>query len=266
MIDLAARRTLILEAASRAGTLVNVSLIAAHYWQTEWRRTMAGIVKAYKVRPPRAPRPVGQRRCQPSRRVDLPMEFTIPGTWVRYRTRKTSAPLIFQVVAYVPAGADLSHCLTPEQMAILDRHACCAPTPRFARVVLGVPGNRRAFQSLRPTLAGALAARGEVLDGPPGQAMASSRLSSPLEPGVEASWSWHSSHGSSPTHHGEVLAYVPAGVALSSISPGIHLSSDMHDVSAQDRYLVRVRGKRVFRLKTPAAHLVERGLIPEPLP
>lgn len=263
MTDLAARRALILDAASRAGTLVNVSLIAAHYWQQEWRRTFKNIVKAYKVKAPRAPRPAGQRRVQAPRCVPLAPELTIPGTWVRYRMRKSSPPLLFQVVAYVPPGVDLSHCLSPEQMAILDRHACVAPTPRFARVVLGVPGNRRAFQSLRPTLAGSLAARGEVVLEPHGRAVSSARLVSPLAPGAQVSWCWHSSHGVSPDHSGEVVAYVPAGQALTALIPGLHLSSDMNDVSAQDRYLVRVKGKRVFRLKTPAAHLVERGLLSE---
>ena len=86
------------------------------------------------------------------------------------------------------------------------------------------------------------------------------RLHAPVLQGSQVQWSWHSPSG--PVHHsGIVLGYVPADRPISSVLPDVRMPYGIHPVSNQDRYLVRMTSPSGKRILTPAAHLVERGLL-----
>jgi hypothetical protein len=263
----ALRRAYIEVKAEEEGILVHVPPADATSWRAEWKRLVRLVVKPRiaKPRPPSALAlpyhiPAGHRQGKP-RAIPLPVQMGIPGTWLRFRPHAPHPvpPHIYQVVAVVPPGVGLLDVLTADQFALLDRHILPGPSPRFTRVVVSVQGARRASGTLRAVLAGELAARAEIIDAPEGNE-SGTRLSAPLLSGSEVTWGWHSPHGRI-VHSGVVLAYVPADTSIHDLLPGLHLSYGLHLVSNQDRYVVRLTSKSRKPILTPAAHLVERGIL-----
>lgn len=241
MTTLDERRTLMIEAAMRHGCFRLLEPEDAETWAKEWRALLAATLPSRRRRAP-----------EPS--------LVVPGTWIRFRPQASSSGLgaLFVVVAVVPPGVPLDALLSAAQLSILDRHTTTVAIPRLTRVVLGVPGNRRSISSLRTVLAGSLAARAHIVPEAEAALLRDGRLPQPLPPGSVASWRWHSAFGEA-SCSGLILGYVPAGTAIQSALPGLHAQFTLNDISDQDRYVVRLDGTRRCHLKSPAAHLVERG-------
>ncbi len=245
------RGRLLLDLARQQGHLVVVSKAQALSWKKEWAALRGSIIT------PRAPRPRPLRRAVTPRSQAPAPSLLEAGAWVFFRPHASSPfpGTLLRVVCFVPAGAPLDALLSPEQLGRLESHCSVAPTPRYSRVVLGVPGSWRAITSYRTVLAGSFAARARLAS--PAEvsatlADADARALEPLAPGTSVRWLWHSSHGET-LLSGFVIAYIPAGAPLITVLP--RPPAYLRSRSQKDRYLVRV-GPR-GRLATPAAHLVE---------
>jgi hypothetical protein len=247
--QLQARRRLLIDAATRAGILVSVAPEDAAAWVAEWRAAVRATLPRRRLRLLTPQRGI-PRLTRPPQRDELPPV----GSWVSFRPHISSVPEVFQVVAFVPVGTAIDEVLTTAQLRLLQdgiRQRCT----HGDRVVLGEPGGMHLIASLRTALAGAVAARATVIPEP--LVASPSRLVSPLAPGVEVSWGWHSSFGPS-RRSGVVVAYVPARASLDGVVPGLRLGGRLRAVSTVDRYLVRVQGETGAVYLTPPAFLVER--------
>lgn len=245
--ELQERRRRLIAAAADAGILVVVSRSAAAAWRAEWRAAIRATAPTPTLRLVQ-PRHGIPRLSRPPLQWELPP----PGSWVSFRPHISSAPEVFQVVAFVPVRTAIDDVLSADQMRLLQdgtRQRCI----HGDRVVLGEPGGMHLISSLRTALAGAVAARATVIPEP--TFASTSRLVSPLEANTEVSWEWHSSFGPS-RRSGVVLAYIPGGIPLEQAAPGVRFTSRLRRLSTVDRYLVRVQGERT--LLTPPAFLLER--------
>lgn len=246
------RRRLLIEAAAEAGILVSVSPEDAASWKAEWRAVIRSLA------PPRRLRVLQPRQGIP-RLSRPPFQSELPpvGSWVSFRPHISSAPEVFQVVAFVPVGTAIDDVLSTAHMRLLQdgiRQRCT----HGDRVVLGEPGGMHLIASLRTALAGAVAARATVIPAP--TFVSPSRLVAPLAAGTEVSWEWHSSFGLS-RRSGVVVAYVPGGIPLDQAVPTVKVSSRLRRLSNLDRYLVQVLGRSSYL--TPPAFLLERPAVPE---
>ena len=261
------RRAYIELLAEQSGMLVKVTPAQMTMWRAEWKRLQTVIcrphhdAKAKKaIKRSATHTPMKGARPFRSRALPLPVQMGIPGTWLRFRPHSPHPvlPQVFQVVALVPPGVGLLDVLTADQFAALDRHILPGPCPSFTRVVVSVMGARRATGCLRAILAGELARSAEIIDAPEGNDLGT-RLAAPLLAGSQVTWGWHSPHGRV-VHSGVVLAYVAAGQSIQEVLPDLPLGG-LHAVSNQDRYLIRLSTPCRKSILSPAAHIVERGVL-----
>ena len=250
------RRDLLLEIAASHGLLRFVPAEEAAACLTSWEAECRAF--ALPPRPKYRRPPQLHRKNRP---VEYAAPFHVPGTWISIRphTRYDNAPIICQILAWLPPGVALESILTPEQRTCVDRHVKMGPSARFSRVVVSIPGSRRLGGSIHAFLAGEVTDRATVLLDPP-RSHAFNRLSSPVAPGTQVSWGWHSSKGLV-RHTGCVLAYIPAGVPILSGMPLFRLPWSVQDVSNQDRYLVQERETLRRDILCPAAHLIEGEIL-----
>gem|GEM_PF-5613541 len=255
-VPLTMRLGFLRDAAEEAGALISVSRAEADAWRKEWRHILRRFCPV-GIHPRSAASPRTVHTC---RARTLPLAMSLPGTWVRFRphTGHHATYHLYQILVVVPPGVPLNALLTPEQLAQVERHVILVASTRYVRVLVIQAGARRASGRLRSVLAGELAARAQII--PPPSISDTGRLPDPLPLGSPVSWCWHSCHGEA-TQHGIVAGYVPADRSILDVLPGFQLPWGLKLVSNQDRYIVKVKGRKPFL--SPAAHLVERAFLEE---
>lgn len=241
------RRELLLKMAKDRGMLVDISSHDSESWRKEWRSVVSCLSRPFLPKRPTKPRAVAP-----------PREMLQPGTWIAFRPHLGSPEQRCFVVAVVPSGTRIDHVLSPLQIGLLERHTCLSASARYTRVIVAIPGIRKSVSHLRPVLAGALGARGRVIE----SMDTTERLQTPVPPGKMVSWNWACGRGR--THyHGTILCFIPAGVPILDLLPqdDLRLRGGTQMVSIQDRYAAKSPDGLIH---FPPAFAVEQGLYVSP--